>query len=84
MKKIQLAEEAGRAMAQKRYGDVGKKSAYGHSEMGRNVKGKYQMARGGNITIKTDYGDPVGPPGETDMDFAEMDAENRAIRKGRD
>lgn len=47
MKKIQLAEEAGRSMAQKRYGSPKPTSSYGHSKMGHNVKGKFEMARGG-------------------------------------
>lgn len=54
MKKIQLAEEAGRAMAQKRYGSLAPKpkSDYGHSKMGHNVRGKFEMARGGKVKEK--------------------------------
>lgn len=79
MKKIQLAEEAGRSMAQKRYGGVDSQSKYGHSQMGRNVKSKFQFARGGGVSTKTDYGDPVGPPGETDKDFSDMESEDAAV-----
>lgn len=58
MRKIQLAEEAGRSMAQKRYGSIGSQSKYGHSQMGHNVKGKYQFAAGGAASDPPGYKDP--------------------------
>lgn len=52
MKKIQALDEAGRATAAKRYGNIAT-SKYGHSQMGRNLKGKFQMAEGGR-TLPSD------------------------------
>lgn len=49
MKKIQSMDEAGRATAQKRYGNIDAKSKYGHSGMDQNLRGKYQMKRGGAV-----------------------------------
>lgn len=46
MKKIMLASEAGRDMAQKRYGKIDSQSGYGRSHM-KDVSHKYDMARGG-------------------------------------
>jgi hypothetical protein len=41
--KIQAADEAGRNMAEKRYGAVAHKSAYGHAKMDHNMRGKFDM-----------------------------------------
>lgn len=42
MKKVQAIDEAGRSMAQRRYGDVANKSDYGHSQMGHNMAHKFE------------------------------------------
>lgn len=81
MKKLRSIDEYGRGKALERYSKPEPQTKYGHSGMGQNLRGKFQFARGGNITIKTDYGDPVGSPGDTDMDFEHMDRENRAVTK---
>jgi hypothetical protein len=47
MKKIQSTDEAGRSMAQKRYGKIDSQSKHGHSEMGQNLRSKFEMQVGG-------------------------------------
>jgi hypothetical protein len=41
MKKVQAMDEAGRAMAQKRYGNIPNKSQHGHSRIDHNMAGKF-------------------------------------------
>lgn len=64
MKKIQSTDEAGRATAQKRYGNIDQQSKHGHSVMGQNLRGKYQMQAGGTFPTPTIARPPtfVGAP----------------------
>ena len=41
MKKVQAMDEAGRAMAQERYGEIPNKSKHGHAQIDHNMAGKF-------------------------------------------
>ena len=42
MKKIQPIDESGRRMAMERYGDIEDRTKYGHSQMGRDMRPKFE------------------------------------------